>query len=138
LGSAHASNCRGAIAQMRGQLDVAEAFYREAAVLATSGGDLRLDAMVERNLGIIASIRGEYDRALDRFMVSLRKAEHIDDEDGQSRALNNIAMVYAQRRQYPEANGAYTLALHLAQKRGDLLVECACRIHRAAVLIADE
>src|SRR5260221_9074207 len=92
--------------------------------------------MVERNLGVVASIRGQHDVALQRFGGSLRKAEEIDDHDGQCRSLNNIAMVYMAQRRYQDAEAAFSVALDLARDRGDQVVECVCRINRSEAMLA--
>src|SRR4051812_48315922 len=57
LGNAHALNCLGTIAERRGELAEADTLYRQAGTVAERAGDLRLAAMVERNLGVVASMR---------------------------------------------------------------------------------
>src|SRR5260221_6515358 len=92
--------------------------------------------MVERNLDVYASNRGQRDVALQRFGGSLRKAEEIDDHDGQCRSLNNIAMVYMAQRRYQDSQAAFSDTLHLAPGRGDQVVEIVCRINRSEGMLA--
>src|SRR5258708_17900214 len=136
LGNAHALNCRGIVAERRGDLDLAEQLYREAEEAAGRAGDIRLSAMVERNLGVVASIRGQHDVALQRFGGSLRKAEEIDDHDGQCRSLNNIAMVYMAQRRYQDAEAAFSVALDLARDRGGQVVESVFPLNRNQAMLA--
>src|SRR3954466_11458185 len=104
-GEAHALNCRATVAQRRGEMAVAEALYYQAGELADLANDHRLSAMILRNLGIIASIRGHQDLAIVRFTESYEKAHEIGDEDGQCRALNNVATAYMEVGRYSEAEG---------------------------------
>jgi tetratricopeptide (TPR) repeat protein len=91
--------------------------------------------MILRNLGIIASIRGHYDLAIARFHESYNRAREIGDDDGQCRALNNVATAYLDMGRYADAEKTYGSAIRIARRRGDRGVECGCRINLCEALI---
>ena len=136
-GMAHAANCRGIVAQRRGELGDAEALYARAASLADQGGEVPLSVMVQRNLGIVGSIRGDWASAVGRFEESQRYAESVGDSDGVARALNNIAIVLAKQSRFPEAEAMYSRVLALVRDHGDLVSECVCEFNRAEMYIAE-
>ncbi len=135
-GEAHATNCLAAIAHRRGDLAEAESWYNEAALLAVAGRDVRLAGMIQQNLGILASIRADWDAALMRYRMSLRTFETLNDEEAMSWVLNNIGMLYTAQRRFDDAEAAFERGLGLARSRGDLLVECAVEVNRTEMLIA--
>jgi tetratricopeptide (TPR) repeat protein len=135
-GVAHAANCRGIIAQRRGELGDAERLYAQAAELATQSGEAPLSVMVRRNLGIVGSIRGDWTGAMENFVESQRYAEEVGDTDGVSRALNNIAIVYAKQSRFDEAEAMYEKVLSMVRECGDLVSECVCEFNRAEMFIA--
>lgn len=135
-GMAHAANCRGIIAQRRGELGDAERHYADAAALAGQAGEAPLSVMVQRNLGIVGSIRGDWTSAVSRFEESRRHAETVGDSDGIARALNNIAIVLTKQARYPDAEAMYGRALALVRECGDAVSECVCEFNRAEMFIA--
>jgi tetratricopeptide (TPR) repeat protein len=135
-GVAHAANCRGIIAQRRGELADAERLYARAAELAVQSGEAPLSVMVRRNLGIVGSIRGDWRGALENFEGSQRHAEAVGDTDGVARALNNIAIVYAKQSQFQDAEAMYERVLAMVRECGDLVSECVCEFNRAEMFIA--
>jgi tetratricopeptide (TPR) repeat protein len=134
-GEAHALNCRATIAQRRGELMVAEAMYHRAAELANNAREVRLAAMIIRNLGIVASIRGHVDLAIARFQDSYDRAKRIGDDEGQCKALNNIATAYMESERFIDAEKAYLLAIRLARRMGDRALECGARINLCEAMI---
>ncbi|MCA1481957.1 tetratricopeptide repeat protein, partial [Bradyrhizobium sp. NBAIM08] len=66
-GRAHALNCLGGLAQRRGDIDGASETFAKALALADRCGDVALTGMVEQNLGILASIRGDAVAALEHY-----------------------------------------------------------------------
>jgi tetratricopeptide (TPR) repeat protein len=135
-GMAHAANCRGIIAQRRGELGDAERLYARAAELAMQSGEAPLSVMVRRNLGIVGSIRGDWTGAMENFVESQRYAETVGDTDGVARALNNIAIIYAKQSRFEEAEAMYEKVLGMVRDCGDLVSECVCEFNRAEMFIA--
>ncbi|HEY0674498.1 MAG TPA: tetratricopeptide repeat protein, partial [Longimicrobiales bacterium] len=56
---ASALNAMAVVAQFRGTLDVAEALYERAGIIAEDVDADRLSAMIDMNLGTLASVRGD-------------------------------------------------------------------------------
>ena len=67
---ASALNAMAAVAQFRGTLDVAEALYERAGIIADEVGADRLSAIIDMNLGTLASIRGDLGTSLMRYQSS--------------------------------------------------------------------
>ena len=134
-GAAHAANCRGIVAQRRGELADAERLYARATALAEQSGEAPLRVMVQRNLGIVESIRGDWTSAVGRFEASQRQAEAAGDSDGVARALNNIAIVYTKQSRFADAEALYGRVLGLMRECGDALGECMCEFNRAEMFI---
>jgi tetratricopeptide (TPR) repeat protein len=135
-GAAHAANCRGIVAQRRGELVDAERLYARASTLAEQAGEAALSVMVQRNLGIVASIRGDWTKAVERFEESRHKAELVGDVDGVSRALNNIAIVFTKQGRFAEAEQMYDRVLASARDCGDAVSECIYEFNRAEMFVA--
>ena len=68
---AHALNVVAIVHQTGGDLDRAEVMYAEARLTAESIRDAEALAMIDQNLGTVASIRGDMRRALEAFHRSL-------------------------------------------------------------------
>ncbi|HWJ44800.1 MAG TPA: tetratricopeptide repeat protein, partial [Gaiellaceae bacterium] len=118
------------------ELADAEQLYARASALAEESGEAPLSVMVQRNLGIVGSIRGDWAVALERFEASRRTAEATGDDDGVARALNNMAIVHTKQERFDEAERMYERALELARKHGDAVSECVCEFNRTEMFIA--
>jgi len=68
---AQALNVVAIVHQTGGDLDRAESMYTEARITAQSIKDAEALAMIDQNLGTVASIRGDVRRALEAFHLSL-------------------------------------------------------------------
>jgi len=95
-----------------------------------------LSVMVQRNLGIVVSIRGDWNGAVALFEESQRQAELLGDSDGIARAVNNIAIVYGKQQRFADAEAMFQRVLTLVREGGDVLSECLCEINRAEMFIA--
>src|SRR4051812_6148375 len=67
----HAINVKGNVYQGQGNLDQAEALYLDARSHAIDAGETRLAAMTAQNLGVIAAIRADHEKALRYYRTSL-------------------------------------------------------------------
>jgi tetratricopeptide (TPR) repeat protein len=134
-GQAHALNCLGTIAQRRGELANADRLYRQAGLHAEASADRRLLGMVEMNQGVIASSLGDWDAAIVRLRLALKAFESAGDKEGASYAHNNIGMQFAARKRYAQAVESFELALALAYRREDMVVEATVELNLADVRI---
>jgi putative nucleotidyltransferase with HDIG domain len=120
----------------RGQLDEAEMLYRQAGRMAEIAGDARLVAMVEQNLGVIASMRGDVPRALRHYRTSLAGYRTLGLDHYVANLLNDIGMAYADLGRWEDAEGTYREALALCDACGDASTALMIEVNRAAMRIA--
>jgi putative nucleotidyltransferase with HDIG domain len=120
----------------RGQLDEAEMLYRQAGRMAEIAGDARLVAMVEQNLGVIASMRGDVPRALRHYRTSLAGYRTLGLDHYVANLLNDIGMAYADLGRWEDAEGTYREALALCDACGDASTALMIEVNRAAMRVA--
>lgn len=135
-GRAHALNCLGTIAQLRGDLIAAERCYGEAARLAHRIGDRRLSGMVQQNLGIVAETQGRTDEAIAHFRLALAALEQEGQNDAVVWGLNNLGVLYTREGAYARAEEALQRALKLAREIGDTASETFVEENNAALFLA--
>lgn len=107
---AHALNVVAIVHQTGGDLDRAESMYTEARRTAESIGDAQALAMIDQNLGTVASIRGDMWSALEAFHRSLDGYRKLGQRDQAAQVLNNIGLAYSDLGQLDRAEMAYTEA----------------------------
>jgi len=107
---AQALNVVAIIHQTGGDLDLAESRYTEARITAQSIGDAEALAMIDQNLGTVASIRGNIRRALEAFKLSLNSYRALGRRDQAAQVLNNIGLAYSDLGQLDRAAEAYAEA----------------------------
>jgi len=132
---AHTVNVMAISYWQRGCLEEAEPLYREAGRMARVAGDERLVAMVEQNLGVLASMRGDVATALQHHRTSLERYRALGLRDDLPRQLSNIGLAYANLGRSEEAEAAYDEALTLARECGDTWIRLMVEVNRAALLI---
>ena len=131
-----ALNCLGVVEQFQGRIDAAEAHYTAASQLAVQFGDRKLGALVEQNLGTLATIRGEYATALDRNQAALAAFRALGDELSAARVLNNIGMLHVDLGQLGHAELSFRSAAVLAERNGDAALRVKIQINRAELALA--
>ena len=107
---AQALNVVAIVHQTGGDLDLAESRYTEARITAQSIGDAEALAMIDQNLGTVASIRGDVNRALAAFKMSLEGYRALGRRDQAAQVLNNIGLAYSDLGQLDKAAEAYAEA----------------------------
>ncbi|HVX39693.1 MAG TPA: HD domain-containing phosphohydrolase [Gemmatimonadaceae bacterium] len=117
---AHALNSMGGAHLQRGDLDEAEAMYERAQQVATDTTDGQLQAMVSQNLGIIASMRGDYAAALDHYAAGLVTYRTVGMREYIGPVLNNMGLVYTHLERLDEAQAAYDEAIVHCHQTGDI------------------
>ena len=137
--SAAIANAKNIIAismWQRGQLDEAEALYQESGRMAQIAGDARLVAMVEQNLGVIASMRGDVPRALRHYRTSLAGYRTLGLDTYVANLLNDIGLAYSDLGRWDDAENTYREALALCDTCGDASTALMVDVNRAAMRIA--
>jgi tetratricopeptide (TPR) repeat protein len=135
-GRAHALNCLGAVAQVRGDGGKAERFFGDAARLAHRLADRRLSAMIQQNLGILAEDQGRTDEAIAHFRLALVAFEQEGQRDAMLWVLNNLGVLYTREGAYPRAHDVLEQALELARELSDVASEGIVEENRATLLVA--
>lgn len=107
---AQALNVVAIVHQTGGDLDRAESMYTEARLTAESIRDAEALAMIDQNLGTVASIRGDIPRALEAFHLSLDGYRALGMRDQAAQVLNNIGLAYSDLGELDRAEAAYSEA----------------------------
>ena len=107
---AQALNVVAIVHQTGGDLDRAELMYREARGTAESTKDSEAMAMIDQNLGTVASIRGDVQEALEAYQRSLAGYKALGMRDQAAVVLNNIGLAYTDLGQLDQAEIAYAAA----------------------------
>ncbi|EFO81009.1 adenylyl cyclase class-3/4/guanylyl cyclase [Oscillochloris trichoides DG-6] len=81
-----------------------------------SAEDERIEADLQRQIGTIHAMRGQYDQARFHFENALAAQEEIDDLFGCSRSHNNLGYLAQLESDYERAVGHYEQAQELARK----------------------
>ena len=107
---AQALNVVAIVHQTGGDLDRAEMMYREARGTAESIRDSEAMAMIDQNLGTVASIRGDIYEALEAFQRSLAGYRALGMRDHAAQVLNNIGLAFTDLGELDQAEAAYAEA----------------------------
>ena len=113
---AQALNVVAIVHQTGGDLDRAELMYREARGTAEAIKDSEALAMIDQNLGTVASIRGDIREALEAFQRSLSGYRALGMRDHAAQVLNNIGLAFTDLGELDQAEASYVEA---AQAFGD-------------------
>jgi tetratricopeptide (TPR) repeat protein len=71
------------------------------------------------NIGDIYDYQGNYPKALENYLASLKIYEELGDKKGFARSLNNIGTIYHSQDNYPEALKNYQASLKISEELGD-------------------
>ncbi len=69
--------------------------------------------------GVVHTILGNYDKALENHLLSLKIRETLDDKKSIAASLNNIALVYQAAQNYPKSLEFFEKALEIKLDLGD-------------------
>ena len=143
INGAHAAlgavlNVRAVVQWQQGHLDEAERLYLTAQHHAEQGVDRRLVAMVAQNRGIIATVRGEFSRALVHYEASLDAYRALGQVPQLCGVLNNIGMVHTDLGQWADAERAFQQAIEASERSGDVVTRVLIDVNLAELAIACE
>jgi tetratricopeptide (TPR) repeat protein len=136
LGRAHALNCFGTMAQIRGDLDSAVSWYRAAKRLSTGLGDTRLSGLIEMNLGIVMAISDRPRDAIRHFREARYAFEKAPDYQSLLWVFNNLGNLYSRQGEYDRAATTLKRALELARTQRDSASEGIVQENLAKLLLA--
>jgi putative nucleotidyltransferase with HDIG domain len=132
---AHTVNVMAISYWQRGLLEDAERLYDQAAKMARLADDERLVAMVEQNLGVIASMRGDIERALVHYHDSLTRYRRLGLNEELARLLPNIGMAYAGLERWDDAERTYAESYALAKDCNDTWTRLMVESNRVDLLL---
>jgi putative nucleotidyltransferase with HDIG domain len=132
---AHTVNVMAISYWQRGMLEDAERLYDDAGRMARVAGDERLIAMVEQNLGVIASMRGDIERALVHYVDSLARYRRLGLTEELARLLPNIGMAYAGLENWEQAERMYDESYSLAKECNDTWTRLMVESNRVDILL---
>jgi putative nucleotidyltransferase with HDIG domain len=132
--AAHALNVRAAFALEAGDLPGARRTFDSALALASGSAALR--ARIEQNLGIIATVQGDHERALAHYARSLEAYVALGDERGVALAYHNLGMISADRERWEEADACFRSAFAGAERVGDIHLQGLCLLNHTEVHLA--
>ena len=133
---AQALNVVAIVHQSSGDLDRAELIYREARGTAESIRDAEAMAMIDQNLGTVASIRGDIHGALEAFQRSLAGYRTLGMLDHAAQVLNNIGLAYTDLGELDEAEAAYAAAAEAFGEQQDHPNEMNVALNQVQLCIA--
>jgi putative nucleotidyltransferase with HDIG domain len=133
---AQALNVVAIVHQTGGDLDRAELMYREARGTAESIRDSEAMAMIDQNLGTVASIRGDIRGALEAYQRSLGGYQALGMRDQAATVLNNIGLAYTDLGELDRAEAAYMEAAQAFGEEHDHPNEMNVALNQVQLCIA--
>jgi class 3 adenylate cyclase/tetratricopeptide (TPR) repeat protein len=109
-GEAYALSGMGTIEDINGNIDLAEAYHKQSLAIRRTLGNPRDVAASLNNLGVISEWRDDYVSALKYHRESYNIMQDFGDSLRMARAQENIAGVYLELGDYPEAQTALNQA----------------------------
>ena len=104
-----ALNHKGIIHYSKGENDIANNFYTEAATLASPLNNPVLTSTIQGNIGNVYSRQKNYQKATQHYAAALKVFQEQKNEKGEARMLNNLGGIY-------QVIGNYDLALEYYYK----------------------
>jgi putative nucleotidyltransferase with HDIG domain len=135
---AQALNVVAIVHQTGGDLDRAESMYTEARITAQSINDAEALAMIDQNLGTVASIRGDVRKALAAFQRSLEGYRALGMKDQAAQVLNNIGLAYSDLGELDRAEAAYVEAESTFGEENDQANRLNVALNQVQLCIASE
>jgi putative nucleotidyltransferase with HDIG domain len=135
--AAEALNTLGGSHLEVGDFDIARETFERAIQL----GGFRcpaLRARIDQNLGIIANIQGDLDRAVMHYHRALEAFRDIGDDRGCAIVYHNLGMVTADRQDWDVAERYFDRSQKFAESIGDVHLRASCLLNGTEVLIAKQ
>lgn len=118
-----ALNVRGAIALEGGRIDDAANSFVSALAEAGQEGDHATIGRCSTNLGIIANMRGQYDRAVGYYTMALTAFQQASLPWGIAATHHNLGITYRDKREFERGLELADRAMEEAAAVGDLALE---------------
>ena len=125
----------GNIAFERSRLEEAASYFNKAKEAALKSENMAQVAGVDANLGVVASVRGDYTEALVHYTRALHAYQEAGHRYGISQTYHNLGMTYAAQRAWEEALACYAQGEKLARDMGTVDVLANILVGQASVYI---
>jgi tetratricopeptide (TPR) repeat protein len=130
-----AVNMIGAACLALGELDAATSAFSTALDLATQADDLLVLARATNNLGNIANLQGDHERALGHYRVALPTFQRLGQRRGLASSYHNMAITFRDLEQLEEADEHERRAIEYATEAAVPRLACMGRIGRAEIAL---
>ena len=128
---ASALNCLGVLVQFQGQSDLAESYYMRGRSCAAQASDERVAALIDLNLGTLASIRGNMPLAIASYESALARLRRLEDTSSVISSLNNLGMAHRDLGDWSAAERCFDEAFELGNELRDALLIGNIELNRA-------
>lgn len=132
LQTAEAVNAQAAVHQSRGAFDLAVPLYEEVLDIAPQE---RMRGVALQNLGAIAAMQGDHDRAARQFEDSAACFEAAGYQRGVAIALNNLGRVSMDRGDFSQAEEVLGRAVSHARATDDLELASVALVNLGEALL---
>ncbi|MEO8635370.1 MAG: tetratricopeptide repeat protein [Gemmatimonadales bacterium] len=126
-----AVNMQGAAAFELGLLAEAEQQFQLSLSLANSAGDYRTVGHATNNLGMIANIRGEFDKALSLYQLAVPAFQRVGYLLGLGETHHNMALSYREKGALDLADKQERRAIDFAREAGNTRLLAIAHVGRA-------
>ena len=116
-----------------GQLEEAAAILEQVAELAWSNGDDLLVAKARNNLGTIANVRGQRDKALTLYQLAVPVYQRLGSPSGLAECYHNMAITYRDSSALEQADECERRAIEFAHQAGSRRLTALARLGRAEI-----
>ncbi len=100
--------------------------YQESLVIRRELADRQAIAASLTNIGIIASLQGDYHTSNTLYEESLRIRRELGDKNGIANSLNNMGNIETSQRKYAAAQQLYEQSLEIRRELGDRQGSALC------------
>jgi tetratricopeptide (TPR) repeat protein len=116
-----------------GCLEDAAAILEQVAEIAWSNGDDLLLAKARNNLGTIANVRGQRDKALTLYQLAVPVYQRLGSTSGLAECYHNMAITYRDALALDNAEECERRAIEFAHEAGSLRLTALARLGRAEI-----
>ena len=113
-------NAQATVHGQLGDLDQAETLNLEARSRALAAGETRLAAMTALNLGVISHVRGDHEKTLRYYRMSLARIPLARRTEGSARDAQQHGQTVHGLERWDDASAAFDEAAQIADAIGDM------------------
>ncbi len=128
-----ALNLAGVVQFESGDLSGAEERFSELLELARERENDEMSGRATNNLGAIASLRGDEEKALSLFRLSIPAYQKVGFQIGLAQTDHNLGIAHRDLGRWQDAERYYDSALRRAQQLGDQRLAAMARVGQAEV-----